>query len=272
MSSLIPTFLSNIEYLELNQVPKTNAGKPFAKLRYKGEKYEKLTDADVKSLCNALKKNTCFSGCIVLSNNGLTDLSGLYIADAMKTFGGIRRLSLSNNNLKSKSGEYIGDELINNPEYNMIELDFKGNRLEEYGLRRMIYAATTNNHLKVLNIGIISDFGLDLISQELINLKLTRLTFQEDETKPFSEKAKEQFVKALKSCIENYEDFNVQKIKANLISEDERIEQYCAERKNQIKEFKKFKLRNKALAQKLLVKNVIKHIEGKKSADKVAVK
>ena len=112
----------------------------------------------------------------------------------MKTFTGLQKLDLSDNTLWSKTGEFIGEVLIENPNYNLKELNFKGNRLEENGVRRMIVAATVNANLKVLNLGIISDFGLDLLSQDLMNIKLIKLGFQEDEGKPFSDKSKDKFI------------------------------------------------------------------------------
>lgn len=234
MSSLIPKFLANIEQLELNQVPKTNSGKhlylictgrPFTKLKYKGEKYEKLTDDDVKNLGEALKNNIVFEGELNLSNNNLNgiylnkksqtfiflcyflrlllhhlqclDLSGLYVATAMKTFKGIRKLILSKNNLKSKTGEYIGDVLIDNPDYKISEIDLKGNKLEEHGIRRLIIAATKNHNITKFKFGVMSDFGLELLSNELINTNLSNIAFEEDEDHPFSERVKDLFIEKL---------------------------------------------------------------------------
>ena len=90
----------------------------------------------------------------------------------MKTFHGITKLNFSSNNLKSKAGEFIGDVLIENPDYKLKELNFKGNKLEEYGVRRIIVAATKNKNLSKLKLGTISDFGLEFLSQELINTNL----------------------------------------------------------------------------------------------------
>lgn len=125
----------------------------------------------------------------------------------MNTFSGLQKLDLSNNNLCSRAGEYIGDVLIENPNYSLKELSFKGNKLEENGTRRIIVAATINTNLKVLNIGVISDFGLDLISQELMNMKLIKFGFQEDKSKPFSDKSKDKFTGTLRSRSNSYFDF-----------------------------------------------------------------
>lgn len=237
-------------------------------MKYKGEKYEKLTDADVKKLCSALRTNTTFKGEVNLSKNNLTDLSGLYIADAMKTFTGFRKLNLAENDLKSKSGEYIGEVLIDNPDYPIEEINFKGNRLEEYGIRRILVAATKNKNIKKLNLGYISDFGLELLSHELLNTNLIKLAFEEDPEKPFTDKVRDKFIEAFKAGIDNSEDFTIQVIDCK----DERIQYYSRERKDQIKDLKKFKKRNKALTQKSLVDMIIKCVEGKRKPNKIAIK
>jgi hypothetical protein len=166
----------------------------------------------VKKLCEALKNNTTFEGELNLKKNSLTDLSGLYIASAMKTFKGFRKLNLSKNNLCSKSGEFIGEVLIDNPDYRLEEINFKGNRLEEYGLRRMIVAATKNSNVKKLNLGIITDFGLELLSQDLLNTNLRKLEFEEDEEHPFSTRVRDKFVEVFKQGIENPVDFTIESI------------------------------------------------------------
>ena len=79
-------------------------------------------------------------------------------------------------------------------------------------------------------------------------------------------------IEAFQNWIDNPEDFTIQKIKAKLTTKDERIEYYCNERKKQIKEFKEYKKRNKALSQKLLVKKTMDKIEGKRAPHKVAIK
>jgi hypothetical protein len=125
---LIPTQVSYFSSIYKNII-----GKPFRKLKYKGEKHEKLTDEDVKRLSKALEGNM-FDGEINLAKNDLTDLSALYISSSLSKFKGLKSLDMSGNKLQSKAGEYIGDFLIENPDYNIHTLKFKGNRLEEYGL------------------------------------------------------------------------------------------------------------------------------------------
>jgi len=112
----------------------------------------------------------------------------------MKTFKGIKKLNLSKNNLHSKAGEFLGDALIENTDYPLEELNFKDNKLEEYGLRRVIIAATKNHNLKKLNLGIITDFGLEFLSQELGDTNLLKIEFEEDSSKPFSSKTKNKFI------------------------------------------------------------------------------
>jgi hypothetical protein len=156
-----------------------------------------LTDDDVKNLSEALKNNTVFKGELNLSKNNLSDLSGLYVANAMKTFKGIQKLDLSKNNLRSKAGEYIGDVLIENPNYKLHELNFKGNKLEEYGLRRVIVGVTMNHNVTKIKLGVISDFGLELLSNELENTNLKNIAFEEDEDHPFTDRVKDLFIEKL---------------------------------------------------------------------------
>lgn len=49
-------------------------GEEIKQLSYQGEEYEKLSDDDVRTLCQALMQNDKFSGPLDLSNNNLTDL------------------------------------------------------------------------------------------------------------------------------------------------------------------------------------------------------
>ena len=141
----------------------------------------------------------------------------------MKTFTGIRKLNFGKNNLKSKSGEFLGDILIENPDYHLEELSFKGNKLEEYGTRRIIIAATKAKHLKKLNLGIISDFGLDLLSQELANTSLEKIEFEEDEENPFSEKSKNKFIQS------------TEEIQTIVKCKDDTIKYYNKEKKKEVK-------------------------------------
>ena len=167
-------------------------GKPLRSLKYKGEKHEKLTDEDVSRLFKGLE-NSSFEGKIDLSKNGLSDLSALYISSSLTKFKGLRELNLSDNNLHSKAGEYLGEVLSENPDYQITSISFKGNKLEEYGLRRMIVAATKNPNIKKMDLGTISDFGLELLAKEILNTSLLKLAFKEDKDKPFSQAMKDEF-------------------------------------------------------------------------------
>jgi len=162
--------------------------------------------------------------------------------------------------LKSKSGEFIGDVLIGNPDYPLKELSLKGNELEEYGVRRIIVAATKNRNLRKLKLGTISDFGLQLLTDELINTNLEKIEFEESKEHPFSERVKEAF-------IEKSEEFRtVVKCKG------EGMEYYNDQKKDEEKGYSKYKKRNLVLAQKSLVKEVVKNLEQKKNPQKIAIR
>ena len=212
-------------------------------------------------MCSALENNTAFIGPLDLSKNSLTDLSGLYLASCMKNFRGLTALKLDKNNVKSKTAEFIGDVLIDDPTYPIEELSFKDTHLEENGLRRLIIAATKNHNIRKLKLGYITDFGMQLLTQELLNTNLKKLDFQESEESPISEKEKDAFIDKL-------EDSTLEKVGY----EDEKVQYYFKTRKEAIKSHKQFKKRNLVLAQKSIVKKVIKKVDGKKKADKVAIK
>ena len=75
---------------------------------------------------------------------------------------------------------FIGEALLSNPEYPIDYLKFKGVNLEETGLHRILEAANVNKHIRRLNVGIISDKGLSILSQLLaFNTSLLRLEFSE---------------------------------------------------------------------------------------------
>jgi len=76
-------------------------------------------------------------------------------------------LNLKGNNFTSKAGEYIGEALCNNPDYPIGKLVFGGICLEETGLTRIIEAVNVNKNIVQLNVGIITDRGLEIISDLL---------------------------------------------------------------------------------------------------------
>jgi hypothetical protein len=130
-------------------------------------------------------------------------------------------------------------------------------------------AATKNKNIKQLNLGTISSYGLKKVNYYLADTGLVKISFEEDPEKPFDQESKDCFVNVLKYGIEFSEGFSpdeagsIQKVSAKLITKDKRIDYFCDQRKKLYKQHKKFKNRNKVLAQKNLVKTVIKNIEGK---------
>lgn len=130
-------------------------------------------------------------------------------------------------------------------------------------------AATKNSHIKELNLGIITDFGLDLLAKELLNTSLIKLAFTEDKSAPFSDKSKDAFIATLKTGIEFSDNFSldeagtIQKVKAKLVNDDDRIEYFCDKRKKLFKQHGKYRKRNKVLKQKNMIRTVIKQVEGK---------
>ena len=76
-------------------------------------------------------------------------------------------LNLKNNNFTSKAGEYIGEALAKNPEYPLGKLVFGGVCLEETGLVRVIEAVNANKNIVELNVGIITDRGLEILADLL---------------------------------------------------------------------------------------------------------
>ncbi|CAI2369868.1 unnamed protein product [Moneuplotes crassus] len=270
MSSLIPRFLACTEQLSLNKVPATNSGRPYRKLKFNGEKYEKLSDTDIKELANSLEKNTKFKGELLLKNNSLTDLSALYLTKAMETFKGITKLSLKGNGLGSKAGEFIGDWLLDLGKTggSLEALDLGGNNFEETGIRRIILGVARAKTLRKVDIGTISDFGLVLLAEELTLFYgeeadpqgvLEKIKFKENKDKEFSSKARESF-------IESSENFSPL-IKCG----DDELEYYNKDKKIAQKEFKKFKKRNLVMDQKSLIKSVVKSLENKRKPDKIAI-
>ena len=153
-----------------------------------------MTDNDVKELASALKHPEAkFHGPLDLSNNvQLTDLSALYLSEIFSRPGGITELNLSGNTmLESKTGHFLGEALLSNPDYPINRLTFKDVRLEDTGLYRLLEAVNHNKHLQKLHVGIVSDYGLNTMAELLkANKSLKKLTFQEDETKPWGNEAK----------------------------------------------------------------------------------
>ena len=169
MSSLIGRFQRDVPFLQQGLVPKEESGLEVTKLNYIGEEHEKLTDADVAELAQALKNNTKFEGNLDLSNNDLSDQAALELARVFenRNASNITQLNLSQNNFGSKAGEYIGEALAANPEYKLFKLSFDKICLEEIGLVRVAEAVNLNKNILKLNMGVITDQGLLKLSELL---------------------------------------------------------------------------------------------------------
>lgn len=76
----------------------------------------------------------------------------------MKSFKGLWGLDLSHNNLSTRAGEYLGEALKG--DYWIEYLNFKGNKLESMGLRRILECANENHNVQMLDLGILGDSGL----------------------------------------------------------------------------------------------------------------
>ena len=115
-----------------------------------------------------------------LSNNvNLTDLAGLYISEIFASQDGkaITELDLSGNEkMESKTAQFIGEALLANPNYKIERLKFKGVKLEETGLYRLLEAVNANKNITRLHVGIVSDFGLRTMA-ELLPLNKTCLLY-----------------------------------------------------------------------------------------------
>jgi hypothetical protein len=124
-------------------------------------------------------------GPLILSKNSeLTDLSALYIAEVLSKVGTyhshITKLKLSHTKMMDKAGLFIGEALLNNPSYPLHKLEFKGVNLEESGLHRILEAINANKHLSQVHLGLVSDYGLQTMSELLAsNTSLLKLEFSE---------------------------------------------------------------------------------------------
>ena len=99
---------------------------------------------------------------------------------AKTDFFNITKLDVSENCLSSKAGEYIGNALALNPEYTIFKLSFAKTNLEEVGLVRVIEAANQNKHILKLNVGVITNHGLEMLAELLKeNDSLEELVFEE---------------------------------------------------------------------------------------------
>lgn len=149
--------------------------------------------------------NDKFEGPLELEGNNLTDLAVLAISEVLRkpNHCNITKLDLSDNSrFTHKAGEYIGQALLDNEGNSKLEkLEFSGVCLGERGLLRIIDAANKTKSLEKLNVGVLTDSGLMLLSQRLQgNSFLLELEFSEtdDHQQYWSSEAMRMFCDLLK--------------------------------------------------------------------------
>lgn len=183
MVSLRGRFERDLLFLEHGQVPTEASGNPITHLQYNCEsELDRLTDEDVQRLSAALLANNVFQGTLSLVGNNLTDLSALYLSQALsKEHTNLTKLDLSNNPaFTTKAGEYIGSALAANPGYKMFKVQLGKTCLESIGLVRMIEAANLNRHILELDVGIVTDKGLINLAELLKeNTSLEQIVIEE---------------------------------------------------------------------------------------------
>ena len=112
----------------------------------------------------------------------MTDLAALHLSTvfAKENNHNITKLKLDGNCFTTKAGEYIGEALCENPNYSIKYISFDGMCLESIGLTRIVEAAKLNQHIKRLNLGILTDDGLkSLVSLLRENESLEELSIEE---------------------------------------------------------------------------------------------
>jgi hypothetical protein len=220
-----------------------------------------------------------FHGPLDLSNNvQLTDLSTLYLSEIFSRPSGITELNLSGNTqLESKTGHFLGEALLANPTYPITRLTFKDVRLETTGLYRLLEAVNLNKHIQKLHLGIVSDYGLNTMAELLkANSSLKKLTFQEDETKPWGDEAKHAFCKMLKK----HTELEGVKFKSAKRPDDEdpnaefkhEIEFYTNKKLTEHKLSKKFDQRHLDCEPQHMFENMLQLLEKKKNQKKMPVR
>lgn len=148
--------------------------------------------------------NDEFKGELKLNNNDLSDLAMLHLAPVFEKQNGhnITKLKLDGNNFTTKAGEYIGNALCANPSYKIKKLSFSGICLESIGLTRVIEACNGNTNIKKLNIGVLTDEGLERLAHLLAsNESLEELEIQEtkDHQKLWTDRGRNAFTEMLKN-------------------------------------------------------------------------
>lgn len=98
-----------------------------------------------------------------------------------------------------KAGIFIGDALIKNPDHPVEKICFKDVYLGDDGLLRMLEACNSNQNIKKINLGYVTNKGLRYIADTLVhNKSLSKLKFQEDEDSQWGEESKAAILKLLK--------------------------------------------------------------------------
>ena len=121
----------------------------------------------MKQFAEALKTNTSFKGPLSLRGNGLTDLSALYLSDAMKVNQNISELDLAHNNFKDRAGVYIGEVFSANPSYPLVRICFEGIDLQEMGVRRVAESLNSNTNIKSVHLGTLDSTTLTIFAENL---------------------------------------------------------------------------------------------------------
>lgn len=184
------TLQRDLTYLKQNLAPTLPSGALVEDLDYEasssdeeGHLHSRLSDDDVHSLAQALQSNDVFSGPLNLSKNDLSDLSALYLKEAIQREGAkcFTKIVLAKNpRMQAKTGIYIGEALIANPSHPVNKLSFKGLDLQEDGLLRVLEACNANKNIEKLHLGFVSGRGLRLMSEVVRgNKSIKKIKFQE---------------------------------------------------------------------------------------------
>ena len=165
-----------ISYLQRNLKPMNQLGQELTSINGTSLK---LKDEDVSKLSLALKQNSVFEGGIYLAENLLTDLSVLYLTEALQASGSkILALDLSFNFLKDKAGVYIGNLLASG--YQLQQLYLKGCNVGVLGVQRIFENVDC---LQVVDIGLVGSESLLVMGKYIQrSSQVKQVCFQQAET------------------------------------------------------------------------------------------
>ena len=83
-----------------------------------------------------------------------------------------------NKGLNNKAGIHIGDALLANPDHPIEKISFKNVYLGDDGVLRILEACNGNKHIKKVQLGVISNEGIKLMSKVLMhNTTLKKIKF-----------------------------------------------------------------------------------------------